>query len=232
MSRMSFASAGNREAGGRGSAQAWLDAAYDVLVESGMDAIRIVPLAKRLKLSRTSFYWFFKDRDALLAALLERWRAQNTQNLVSQCEAYAESITEAIFNVFDCWLDATLFDSGLEFAVRSWAQQSPRVAAAIGAADATRIAALTELFIRFGFAPHAANVRARTIYLTQIGYISMKTQEDLATRMARIPDYVHIFTGHAAQPNEIERFQARHHFDPRTMASATPRRRRKRTTPA
>ena len=227
---MSMDGASNSEAGGRGSAQAWLDAAYDILVESGVDAIRIVPLAKRLKLSRTSFYWFFKDREALLAALLERWRAKNTQNLARQCAAYAESITEAIFNVFDCWLDARLFDSGLEFAVRSWAQQSPRVAAAIRSADATRIEALADMFIRFKFDPHAANVRARTIYLTQIGYISMKTQEDLATRMSRIPAYVQIFTGHAAQTRELERFQARHHFDPRQMAQATTQRRKKRPT--
>jgi AcrR family transcriptional regulator len=225
-------SASNSEAAGRGSAQAWLDAAYDMLVESGVDAIRIVPLAKRLKLSRTSFYWFFKDREALLAALLERWRAKNTQNLVRQCEAYAESITEAIFNVFDCWLDARLFDSRLEFAVRSWAQQSARVAAAIRGADATRIEALTNMFIRFKFDPHAANVRARTIYLTQIGYISMKTEEDIATRMSRIPDYVQIFTGQTAQTREIERFQARHHFDPRQAARAKPKGRKKRATPA
>jgi AcrR family transcriptional regulator len=217
---MSMDGASNSEAGGRGSSQAWLDAAYDILVESGVDAIRIVPLAKRLKLSRTSFYWFFKDREALLATLLERWRAKNTQNLVRQCEAYAESITEAIFNVFDCWLDVRLFDSGLEFAVRSWAQQSPRVAAAIRSADATRIDALTTMFVSFKFDPHAANVRARTIYLTQIGYISMKTKEDLATRMSRIPDYVQIFTGQAAQGREIERFQARHHFAPRQTPQA------------
>jgi AcrR family transcriptional regulator len=211
---MSNDSAGNGEAGWRGSSQAWLDAAHELMVESGVDAIRIVPLAKRLKLSRTSFYWFFKDRDALLAALLERWRTKNTESLVRQCDAYAESITEAIFNVFDCWLDARLFDSGLEFAIRSWAQQSPRVASAIRIADATRIDALTAMFMRFEFDGLAASVRAHTVYLTQIGYISLKTHEDIAMRMLRIPNYVQIFTGRAAQPREIERFQARHHFDP------------------
>ncbi len=195
----------------------WLDAAYEVLVESGVDAIRIVPLAKRLDVSRTSFYWFFKDREALLGALLERWRAGNTHNLIKQCEAYAESITEAIFNVFDCWLDAALFDSGFEFAIRSWAQQSTRVAAAIRAADTPRIQALTDMFVRFNFEPHAADVRARTIYLTQIGYISMRTKEDMTTRMDRIPDYVEIFTGQPAQRREIERFHARHQFDPRQV---------------
>ena len=211
------------EAGWRGSAEAWLDAAYEILIESGVDAVRIVPLSKKLKLSRTSFYWFFKDREALLTTLLEKWRAKNTGSLVKQCECYAESITEAIFNVFDCWLDPALFDSKFEFAIRSWAQQSPKVTAAIRTADAIRIQALTDMFIRFRYEPLAADVRARTIYLTQIGYISMKTKEDLATRMARIPNYVEIFTGSAALPRELERFHARHGFVPGGAARPAPR---------
>ena len=219
------------EAGWRGSAEAWLDAAYEILIESGIDAVRIVPLSKKLKLSRTSFYWFFKDREALLTALLEKWRAKNTGSLVKQCECYAESITEAIFNVFDCWLDPALFDSKFEFAIRSWAQQSPKVTAAIRTADAIRIQALTDMFIRFRYEPLAADVRARTIYLTQIGYISMKTKEDLATRMARIPNYVEIFTGSAALPRELERFHARHGFVPGGTARPAPRGAQKRPSP-
>jgi AcrR family transcriptional regulator len=216
------------EAGWRGSAEAWLDAAYEILIESGVDAVRIVPLSKKLKLSRTSFYWFFKDREALLTALLEKWRAKNTGNLVKQSGCYAESITEAIFNVFDCWLDPALFDSKFEFAIRSWAQQSPKVTAAMRAADTIRLQALTDMFIRFKYQSLAADVRARTIYLTQIGYISMKTKEDLATRMARIPDYVEIFTGAAALPRELERFHARHGFIPGGATRPAPKSTQKR----
>jgi AcrR family transcriptional regulator len=194
----------------KGSREAWLDAAFELLLDSGVESVRILPLAKRLKVSRTSFYWFFKDREALLDALIERWREKNTQGLVRQTEAYAESITEAILNVFDCWLDPKLFDSPLEFAMRSWALQSEAVAREIDAADEARIEALTRMFERFGYAPLAANVRGRTIYLTQIGYISMKTQEALEVRMRRIPAYVEIFTGQAPQPRELQRFQARH----------------------
>lgn len=210
-----------REASGRGSPEVWLDAAYDLLLESGVDAIRIVPLAERLQLARTSFYWFFEDRSALLTALLDRWRSVNTANLIQRTELYAESITEAIFNLFDCWLDPTLFDSKFEFSIRSWAQQSPEVAADIRSADAVRIDALTKMFLRFGFDPLAADVRARTIYLTQIGYISMKSEEDLATRMTRIPDYVEIFTGQAALPRELDRFFARHGYTPPQARAST-----------
>lgn len=198
----------------KGSRDAWLEAAFELLLESGVDNVKILPLAKRLKLSRTSFYWFFKDREALLDALIERWREKNTQSLVRQTEAYSESIAEAILNIFDCWLDPELFDSPLEFAIRSWALQSDEVVREIDAADEARIEALTRMFVKYGYDTLAANVRARTIYLTQIGYISMKAQEALGVRMQRIPMYVEIFTGQAPQPHELRRFHARHGYSP------------------
>jgi AcrR family transcriptional regulator len=200
------------ETGWRGSPEVWLETAYDALVEAGVDAVRIMPLAKKLKLSRTSFYWFFKDREELLAALIERWRAKNTGNLIKQSGAYAESIAEAILNVFDCWLDSDLFDSQFEFAIRSWALQAPEVAAEISAADDARIAALTDMFVRFGYDNVHADVRARTIYLTQIGYISMKANEERLVRLRRMPAYVEIFTGQVPQRRELDRFFARHGY--------------------
>jgi AcrR family transcriptional regulator len=209
------------EAGGRGSAEGWLVGAYHSLVESGVDAVRISPLSDRLNLSRTSFYWFFKDRDALLAALIDRWREKNTRNFISRADAYAESIAEATFNVFDCWLNPDLFDSRFESAVRSWAQQSGDVRAEINRADTARIEALENMFMRFDYAPLPADVRARTIYLTQIGYISMKTKEDLSMRMTRIAHYVEIFTGHAPQKREIDRFFSRHGYVAKNGKSGT-----------
>ncbi|MDA7087308.1 TetR/AcrR family transcriptional regulator [Pseudomonas sp. SA3-5] len=200
------------DSGWRGSADGWLEAAYEGLIESGVEAVRILPLAKKLKLSRTSFYWFFKDREELLAALLERWRVKNTDNLVGQTQAYAESIAEAMLNVFDCWLNPALFDSQFEFAVRSWALQEPRVAAQVEIADKARLAALVGMFMRFGYEALPADVRARSMYLTQIGYISMNAREDMLVRMQRIPEYVKIFTGQDPQARELQRFYARHGY--------------------
>lgn len=202
------------DSGWRGSPEVWLQAACDVLLESGVDAVKILPLAKRLRLSRTSFYWFFEDREALLAALVARWRDKNTNGIVRQSEAYAETLAEAMLNVFDCWLDGELFDSKFEFAIRSWALQSGEILAEVREADRVRIEALTGMFMRFGLSRDAADVRARTTYLVQIGYITMQAKEDLAVRMKRIPEYIAIFTGEAPQQREIDRFFARHSYKP------------------
>lgn len=203
------------DSGWRGSQEVWLQAAYEALLDSGVHAVRILPLAKKLRLSRTSFYWFFKDRDVLLAELVSRWRAKNSGNFVRQSEAYAEWIAEAMLNVFDCWLDKELFDSQFEFAIRSWALQSPETLAEVQAADQLRLEALGRMFVRFGYDGVSADVRARTTYLLQIGYISMQPSEDIAVRMRRIPKYVEIFTGQPPQRRELERFFARHRFSQR-----------------
>ena len=202
------------DSGWRGSPDGWLEAAYECLLESGVDSVKILPLAKSLRLSRTSFYWFFKDREELLDALVEKWRQKNTGGLIKQAEAYAESIAEAMLNVFDCWLDKALFDSQFEFAIRSWALQSPNILEKVQAADQARIDALSRMFTRFDFNEVPADVRARTIYLVQIGYISMQAEEELALRMKRISDYVTIFTGEPPQQRELDRFFARHGYVP------------------
>jgi len=202
------------ETGWRGSQEGWLEAAYESLLESGVDSVKILPLAKKLNLSRTSFYWFFKDREELLAALLSRWRDKNTGSILRQSEAYAETLAEAMLNVFDCWLDPSLFDSKFEFAVRSWALQSDDILAEARKADAVRMEALSRMFVRFGHPENTADVRARTTYLVQIGYISMQAEEDVAVRMKRIADYIAIYTGEVPQQRELDRFYARHGYRP------------------
>jgi len=197
----------------RGSVEMWLDAAYESLLGGGVESVRILPMAKKLNLSRTSFYWFFTDREELLAALLNRWKSTNTGNWITRAEAYAESVCEAVLNVFDCWFDDTIFDSRFEAAIRSWAQQSPEIAREAADDDERRIAALTDMFRRFDYKPLAADVRARVMYFTQLGYVSTQPKEDMTVRMSRIAEYVEVFTGVRPQKRELQRFFARRNLD-------------------
>lgn len=192
------------------SERAWLRAAYEILTESGVEAVKIMPLAKRLGVSRTGFYWHFKDREALLEAMIERWEEKNTGNLVARCEAYAEDICEAMFNLFDCWLDDGLFDAPLDLAIRNWARNDPTLQTRLDAADKARQQAVTEMYLRFQYDASQAHVRAMTVMYTQIGYISMKVVEDKPTRIANMPDYVEVFTGVQPTATDIDRFRSRH----------------------
>ncbi|MBV2361611.1 TetR/AcrR family transcriptional regulator [Thalassococcus sp. CAU 1522] len=192
------------------SEELWLQAAYEVLTESGVEAVKIQPLAKRLGLTRTGFYWHFKDREALLDAMIRQWEMKNTGNLEARCAAYAESICEAVLNLFDCWLDDALFDSRLDLAIRNWARTDPALQARLTLADDRRKHAMMTMFTRFDYPVDEAEVRALTMIYTQIGYISMQVQESRETRFSRMRAYVQVFTGRNPTDAEMARFKARH----------------------
>jgi len=195
--------------GWRGSREVWLAAAKAALLESGLEAVKIQPLASRLGISRTSFYWFFKDRTALLDALLEDWEAKNTGAFVEACAAYAETIAEGILNLISVFHDESAFEPRLDLAVRGWAHQSEVVTARVNAADERRLRAIRQMFERFGYAADDADVRARTVYLVQIGYIAMQVRESTAIRMTRVARYVEIYAGRSPTESEMARFKAR-----------------------
>jgi hypothetical protein len=69
---------------------------------------------------------------------------------------------------------------------------------------------LTDLFLRFGYAGAEADTRARAVYLTQVGYITLGTAEDFVTRMGRVPFYVLTFTGQHPTATEVAAFRLRH----------------------
>jgi AcrR family transcriptional regulator len=196
--------------GWRGSANLWLDAGYERLISGGVEAVKILPLAKALGLSRTSFYWHFADRDALLAAIVDRWSAQNTGNLLARSAAPAQTICGAVFKLFDCWIDANLFDAKLDLAIRNWAQNDASLRVHVDAADGARISGISDMFQKFGYSETQARTRAHTMIFTQVGYYAMALDEDRSDRLRAMPPYVEVFTGHAPTTDEITAFFSRH----------------------
>ncbi len=193
----------------KGSPELWLDAAFEVLLSQGVEAVKIQPLARQLGLSRTSFYWFFKDRTELLTALLDRWEGATTAPLIAATQDYAATQTEAMLNVISTFLSDASFNARFELAVRAWAQQDTGDLARLHDTDTRRLAALRGLLERWGHDPADADVRARTIYLVQVGYISMRVVEPLEVRLARFPSYVEIYTGQRPSEADMARCRAR-----------------------
>ncbi|WP_298849705.1 TetR/AcrR family transcriptional regulator [uncultured Ruegeria sp.] len=186
----------------------WLNVAMDVLISDGVDQIKVLNLAERMAVSRSSFYWYFKSRQELLDALLARWQATNTAALVAQAAAPAETITAAVCNVHRCVVNTDLFDTALDFAVRDWARKSGKVRRALDQSDTRRLEALHAMFARFGYSGIEAETRARVLYYMQIGYDLAQLNEAIETRISMVPHYLYAFTGVEPKPEEIEEFSA------------------------
>lgn len=186
----------------------WLDAAMAVLVDTGVEQVKILTLSERLRVSRSSFYWYFEDRQHLLNDLLALWNNSNTGVIQRHCALPSRTIAEAVLNLFRCFVGAEAFDHRLDFAIRDWARRSADVRAVVDRADADRLAAVAGLFARHGFAAPEADTRARILYYMQIGYYAMELNEPLDERMSRVAGYVAGFTGTPASPAELDAFVA------------------------
>jgi AcrR family transcriptional regulator len=186
----------------------WLDLALETLVAQGVDGVRILPLARRLGVSRSSFYWYFASRKDLLDHLLDHWRATNTQAIVDRANRPAPSIIRAVLNLFECWADERLFNPQLDFTIRSWARQSKSVRKSVDGADEARLAAIRDMYLRHGYGGEDAFIRARVLYYMQIGYYALEVREPMAVRFSHLKAYLMSFTGKQAQSEDIKLFQA------------------------
>lgn len=184
----------------------WLNIARDVLVHDGVGELKILSLATRLGVSRSSFYWYFKDRADLLSALLDEWEARNTRTIEEYCDRPAADINAAACNFFRCFIDPSLFDQGLDFAVREWARRDGDLRVRIDAADAARLAAVDAMFRRYGYEKAEADARARILYFMQLGYHALKVCEPMDLRMGRLAGFLKGFTGVEASPDLLAAF--------------------------
>lgn len=115
------------ETQGRSTREDWLKLALETLIRDGIDRVKVQIMAKQLNVSRSSFYWFFKSPQDLNDQMLDYWLAKNTGPIIQRALRPAQTITEAILNVFECWANENLFDPRLDIAVRLWARRDPDV---------------------------------------------------------------------------------------------------------
>lgn len=184
----------------------WMKLALETLISEGVEAVRVLALGQKLNVSRSSFYWYFKSRQDLLDQLLDYWRNNNTRFILEQAGRPAASITEAVLNVFECWLDERLFNPRLDFAVRAWSRQSAKVHRIVNEEDDARVDAIRAMFLRHGYADTEAFVRARVLYFTQIGYYSLEIVEPVSNRLSLTPAYLFTHTGKQPRQGEVEAF--------------------------
>ncbi len=159
----------------------WLAAAYAMFEEGGVNAVRIDPLAKRLNITRGSFYWHFKDRAALLRAVLDRWVEQETERTIAANEDEGGEAAKRLLRLLKtCASD----DGRLEVGVREWATGDPDALEIVRKMDERRIGYMAELAREAGAPEHEATARARLAYLAWLGFYTGIAPAPVEQRLA------------------------------------------------
>jgi AcrR family transcriptional regulator len=144
----------------------WLTTALGALARDGAAAIRVEPLAKRLGVTKGSFYWHFADRPALLAAVLAEWERRATDAVIVEVERAGGDAGAKLGNLFRIVFGA---DGRLDRAIRAWAANDAAAAAVQARVDRRRLDYLERQFAALGFAADDAAARARFAYQSLIG---------------------------------------------------------------
>ncbi|XVS63024.1 TetR/AcrR family transcriptional regulator [Actinosynnema sp. CA-299493] len=144
----------------------WTRVALRALVEGGVAAVAVEPLAARIGATKGSAYWHFPNREALLKATLERWEREHTEAVIELVESVSEPV-ERLRLLFATVLE-DVEHSAVELAMLA-AKDDPAVGPVLARVTERRVGYLEELFAGLGFAADVARRRAVLAYSVYLG---------------------------------------------------------------
>ena len=155
------------------SADDWALAALDVIAEQGLAAVAVEPLARRLGVTKGSFYWHFPSREALLVAALERWEKTEQETVFGQLEAVSEprARLKALFQLVAHELKPHVIYSELLKAL-----DHPVVKPVLSRVSERRLDYLTATYRQAGLGRVDAQNRARLLYAAYVGFLQLSLQ--------------------------------------------------------
>jgi len=174
----------------------WLACSMDALLLEGVEGIHVEPLARRLGVTKGSFYWHFKDRQALLNSVVEYWTTRMI-DAVRAHDTLTGSASERLLQVME---EITRQDRGrYEAAMRMWAASDEQVAKAVKRVDEARQKSMCDLFLEMGFAPEQAEIRCRMMVFYEYGEAEFSIEAPVEKRLEYVRLRHAVLTAGAAE---------------------------------
>ena len=155
------------------NAEDWANAALDQIADSGLAAVSVESLARRIGVTKGSFYWHFRSREALLHAALERWERIEQETVFGQLEAISDprERLRALFRLVAHEVRSHIIYSELLKAL-----DHPAVKPVIERVSKQRLDYLTASFRQAGLGRVEAQHRARLTYAAYVGFLQLSLQ--------------------------------------------------------
>ena len=152
------------------SADDWELAALECIAEQGMGALAVETLARKLGVTKGSFYWHFRNREALLTATLERWEQFGEAEIIVPIERMPDPrqrLPELFRRV------AHELQTHRVYAALLKALDDPRVVAVMARVSRRRMQFLTAIYREAGLEPLQSLNRARLTYAAYVGFLQL-----------------------------------------------------------
>ncbi|HET6632976.1 MAG TPA: helix-turn-helix domain-containing protein [Rhodanobacteraceae bacterium] len=148
----------------------WEQATLALIAEEGVGAVAVETLARRLGVTKGSFYWHFRSRQALLQAALERWEHQDEARVLAQIEPIVDPRRRlrALFEVV-----ARELQSHRVYAALLKALDHPAVLPLMARVSQRRMQFLAAAYREAGLEGEVAEHRARLTYAAYVGFLQI-----------------------------------------------------------
>jgi AcrR family transcriptional regulator len=165
----------------------WIAAATEVLVDQGIDHVRVDVLAGQLGVTRGSFYWHFRDREDLLRRVLSAWRERATEQLTQRLERAHTDSRQQLRDVISLPFRgrAAAHAARIELAIRAWARRDDTARNVVDEADAARMSYIAQIFSSLGFPIAEARSRAFLLYSYVVAESLISTPSTASQRELR-----------------------------------------------
>ena len=144
---------------GRVSKHQWLATALEELEKGGVNAVRVERLAKILSVSKSGFYWHFKDRIDLHRHLLEYWFHEYTQVVTSNPLLVQGDPKVRLEQAMTMIQEHDL--AKYDLAIRAWAKHDELAREVVQAVTSARLDFIGQIFSEMGFEGEEREMRTR-----------------------------------------------------------------------
>lgn len=152
------------------SAEDWELGALEMISEQGVGALAVEALARRLGVTKGSFYWHFRTREALLHAALERWEEHDESEVLAQIEPIADP-RQRLRELFQ--RVAREVQSHRVYAALLKALDHPAVLPLMARVSQRRMEFLALAYRQAGMANKQSLQRARLTYSAYVGFLQI-----------------------------------------------------------
>ena len=182
--------------------EAWVRCAIDTLADGGLAELRVEALAKRLKVTKGSFYWHFSGRQDFLLAVLQHWRDGRIHDIHKQTRSVPGREHAQLLHVLDVY-SAPRNRRGMmiELAIRDWALRDSDAHAVVAAVDAERLACAQQLFMANGLSHDEAVSRSTLLYAYVFGFSLMILDEAQMPAAILRQQIAGLIAGHELRPD-------------------------------
>jgi AcrR family transcriptional regulator len=143
----------------------WITHGLRTLADDGANALKVGPMATKLKVSRGSFYWHFRDIADFRSQILRSWQERSTDQVIRELEA-AKAEPDRLKHLMKRAFTAK---RNLDRAIRSWAAEDEDVAKIVASVDARRVAYIAKMLVAAGVESKQALHRAAFLYWAYLG---------------------------------------------------------------